>query len=1236
MTSPGSGHPTATNNQTIGAFLSSLGSGLALFGAEVALFYLLKLYLPRIYRPRTYLVPEKERVAPPPSGFWRWIIPIFTTKNSEFIHKCGLDAFFFLRYLRLLLKIFIPLALVILPILLPVNATGGNQFAHGTSSMPVARTTGLNVLAWGNISTANYRRYWTHLILAVLVIIYVCYLMFGELRSYIRVRQAYLTSPQHRLRASATTVLVKAIPAKWNTVEALDGLYDVFPGGIRNIWINRDFQPLSDKVDIRNALAENLENAETNLIKNCKAKHKELAENEAKAQGQKKKKKSKEELKHEVAQVDGAADDLAHGQGLSSGNPHQMQTLREFFHQAPDKSNSVSNSHEGSPTRKGARLGIGAIGEGLGGAVGLGFGAVTGGLAKIGLKHKGSGARRERAQLDGADDSEDDDPVDHLPIDSKQSPTSDAAKTAVGSTTPFKSPKVFGQRSFPRDGPSTRPDFDQLDAATETHSQFWKKAQGMPTPQPHTKEEDEFPLNAAVDTRRKSTSPSRRSSKTEPTVYPAAYDKEFADAEEDGAEWRKYLKPGDRDTMRLPVFGLSWMPFMPSWTFIGKKVDTIYYCRRELARLNLEIETDQKEPEKFPLMNSAFIQFNHQVAAHMACQSISHHLPVQMAPRMVEISPDDVIWDNMAIKWWEHYLRKFVIVLVICSMVVFWAIPSTFVGGLSNLTSLSAVPAFKWINSIPPWLRSALQGMLPAILTSLMFILVPFALQLLHRLGGANTGNDVQLKTQKSYFAFLFVNIFLVVTVASGISTIIPTIQNLSSNPTGIPGFLAKSLPSAANYFFNYMLLQALSTSAGALAQIGTLLGWYVLRPMLDSTPRQKWKRQIKLPHLKWGQFFPPYANFACIGLIYAVIAPLVLVFNIIMFGLFWVAYRYNTLYVNKFRFDTGGLLFPTAVKQIFTGLYVMEICLIGLFFLVEDTDGNQACRAQAIIMIVVGIFTVLYQMVLHYAFSPLFRYLPITLEDEAVIRDEEFARAQGQRWDSKQAYDDDDEDNDEKSRPSTNNTRTGRSAHRERSGEGLEMDKLDSQRSNGHTGNDTLTPGRWADRSRSTSRERRSQDFGREDIDLTKGSSSGAPTDSRTRQNHQQQKPKKLDRILHPPDSSAGRKATAQDLEAQAATKESDDFLFGGISDEIEDLTPEERDVLVDRAFRHRALRARRPVIWVPRDDVGISDDEIRRTNKLTDHVWISNEGTALDHKGRCVFKRSPPDFSDIDLIDL
>ena len=907
MSSPGSNSPKELQNISGTAFISTLASGLAVFGVQFALFYILKIYIPRIYRPRTYLVPEKERVEAPPEGLLTWFLPIFKTSNSEIIRKCGLDAYFFLRYLRLLLKIFIPLACVILPILLPVNGTGGR------SSQPNSHVAGLNALAWSNILPKNQNRYWAHLILAVLLVAYTCYTFFGELRDYIRVRQAYLTSPQHRLRASATTVLVMSIPLKWLSHEALDGLFDVFPGGVRNIWINRNFQALSDKVDDRNKLASRLESAQTNLIKNAKSAQKKQLQKQRKQEGQK---KSKNDKKQEAIAMDGAAETLAKsGDGLESGNPHQANTLREFLDKYEQDQEAAETS---SQTKKHLPGGFDVAGEALGqavGAFGRGLGAMTrlvpGGLpgyeqdaskkAKGGADsaqdtaHVQNGHRAQDSNGDGADDpfSNKDDPEPHL----SPRPTGSSHHHRFGGTP--KSRHEFGRTPysphtpvtpFAEPGSATLPSpaahLDQLDAMTQSHWKFWQKSQPLPSPHPNVKEEDEYPLstlsplpansnpNAVVNGKDPSEGAEGKNDKSTKTEakhevdlknvkYPNAFDHDVANAEEDDPVWKKYIKPGKRDTMRLPLFNLGFMPYMPSWTFIGKKVDTIYYCRKELARLNLEIESDQRHPERFPLMNSAFIQFNHQVAAHMACQSVSHHLPRQMSPRLVEISPDDVIWDNMSMKWWEKYIRTGAITVIVAAIVVLWAIPVALSGSLSQVTKLARVKGLGFIADLPPAALSLIQGLLPAIILALLFIIVPFILRGLHYVQGSHTGNNIQLAVQKSYFAFLFFQLFLVITVSSSITSVV---QDIAKDFTSIPNILASQIPQAANYFFNYMILQALSVSAGALAQTGTLVTWFLLRPIVDSTPRQKWSRQLSLPEIPWGNFFPIYTNLAVIG----------------------------------------------------------------------------------------------------------------------------------------------------------------------------------------------------------------------------------------------------------------------------------------------------------------------------------------------------------------------------------
>jgi hypothetical protein len=111
-------------------------------------------------------------------------------------------------------------------------------------------------------------------------------------------------------------------------------------------------------------------------------------------------------------------------------------------------------------------------------------------------------------------------------------------------------------------------------------------------------------------------------------------------------------------------------------------------------------------------------------------------------------------------------------------------------------------------------------------------------------------------------------------------------------------------------------------------------------------------------------------------------------------------------------------------------------------------------------------------------------------------------------------------------------------------------------------------------------------------------------------------------------------RKRRNRDIEAQQKIANA---LYGGYTDEIEDLMPAERDFLVKNAFQHYALRARRPILWIPRDDIGVSDDEVKRTREFADsNIWITNVGAALDGKFRAVYGRNPPDFSEVDLISL
>ena len=1181
----------AKSNQSAAQFAASFIAAIVIFVVQIGVFLLIKDRFARIYQPRTYLVPERERTTPAPPGWFKWIKPVLHTSNSEFVHRCGLDAYFFLRYLRTLLKIFVPAACVILPILLPINLVGGRGPDYGAGGKDASgnalNVSGLNTLAWGNVRPDKTNRYWAHWLLALALIVWICYVSFDELRNYIRMRQAYMTSPQHRLRASATTVLVSSIPSKWCTIEALEGLYDVFPGGLRNIWINRNFDELSDKIKKRDKLAKKLENAETELIKNCYKKHdKNLLQAEKKAG----RTLTKNEKKQRSAMLNDAGQQQAQQtEGVASGDPHQVRrTVQEAVGDDTSSVSSVSTERSEQEGRNHKLLPLPVIGDGLM--------AVGNGLEKIKRGIFGGVKGIEKGVNDTIDTTNGFvAPTESSPIRPSEdtwtvSPPTEERLVQPGSQRdsrafgPHKTKSGLKDASISENRRTNKSASHIRDSATgatrvsQSSTVQVQEAARAPDPAP----------SASTKFLRKIGLSSAPHEPREPVQYAQAYEQNF-EHDPMNALWRKYLREKDRNTMRLPI--VDWMPALP---LMGQKVDTINYCRQEVARLNVEIENDQAHSERFPLMNSAFIQFNHQVAAHMACQSLSHHIPKQMAPRMVEIDPSDVIWDNMSIPWWQDYIRTAFVVTIVAGMIVLWAIPVAFTGALSQLDVVAQEYTWLgWVMNIPEWLRSALQGILPPAIIGLLLFLLPLILRFLVKLQGTKSGMLVELSVQKYYFFFVFIQLFLVVSVSGIIAQIAAVFESVEGF-TKIPEILGRSVPQASNYFISYILLQALSVSSGALLQIGALIGWFILAPIFDSTARDKFRRQVDLSNVQWGTFFPVYTNLACIGLIYSVISPLILVFNIITFTLFWIVYRYNTLFVTRFTLDTGGLLFPNAINLTFVGMYVMEIVLIGMFFLVVGADGTTgACTGQAIGMIVILVLTAGYQILLNQAFSPLFRYLPITLEDDAVQRDEEFARAMAVRH----GYDEEDEDGEDMEDRLEDEERKER--HESEQLDDYELQRLDTDKGHGLTNQESRTEfqnpdkyrnldqeskgfqlvkkmgnitadhtvrrvpvrnlkrGSWADRGNSSNH--RAANFGDEHERTISGPNAGRHHHSRrTREKSPERN------ILDKMNNFNPILGNEKDIEAQRAARDRlANALFSGLHDELEDLTPDQRDAL-------------------------------------------------------------------------
>ena len=286
---------------------------------------------------------------------------------------------------------------------------------------------------------------------------------------------------------------------------------------------------------------------------------------------------------------------------------------------------------------------------------------------------------------------------------------------------------------------------------------------------------------------------------------------------------------------------------------IGKKVDTIDWCRAELKKLIPEVDRMQAEQRagRVKKLNSVFVEFETLAEAQAAYQSLAHHRVLQMAPRYTGMTPGEVIWKNLKIKWWERVLRTVITTSIVVALIIFWSIPVAFVGAISNLNALiDLIPAFSFLNAVPKVIFGVISGLLPTILLAILMALLPIFLRLMAKLSGDPTTSAVELTVQNYYFAFQVVQVFLVATIGSAAAS---SISSIIDDPSSAPSLLAKNIPKASNFYLSYFVLQGLGIFAGLLLGLVGLLLFMPLGKLLDKTPRKMYSRWIKLAGLGWG-----------------------------------------------------------------------------------------------------------------------------------------------------------------------------------------------------------------------------------------------------------------------------------------------------------------------------------------------------------------------------------------------
>lgn len=173
----------------------------------------------RVYFPKWYF--SGSRTSPRSSGnyvskfvnlnfktyltFLNWMPQALKMSEAEIIDHAGLDSAVFLRIYLLGLKIFVPMAVLAILVLIPVNVSGGTLFFLRKELV----VSNIDKLSISNVHPKSLR-FFVHISMEYLFTLWTCYMLYKEYDRVASMRLNFLAS--QRRRVEQFTVLVKNVP----------------------------------------------------------------------------------------------------------------------------------------------------------------------------------------------------------------------------------------------------------------------------------------------------------------------------------------------------------------------------------------------------------------------------------------------------------------------------------------------------------------------------------------------------------------------------------------------------------------------------------------------------------------------------------------------------------------------------------------------------------------------------------------------------------------------------------------------------------------------------------------------------------------------------------------------------------------------------------------------------------------------------------------------------------------
>ncbi|KAJ4845998.1 hypothetical protein Tsubulata_043540 [Turnera subulata] len=394
--------------------------------------------------------------------------------------------------------------------------------------------------------------------------------------------------------------------------------------------------------------------------------------------------------------------------------------------------------------------------------------------------------------------------------------------------------------------------------------------------------------------------------------------------------------------------------------------------RKPLTKISIERDNVVNNPKS--IMPAAFVSFKTRWGAAVCAQTQQSRNPTlwltEWAPE-----PRDIYWNNLAIPFVSLAVRRLIIAVAFFFLTFFFMIPIALVQSLANIEDIEkAAPFLKPIIETKV-VKSFIQGFLPGIALKIFLIFLPSILMLMSKFEGFISLSGLERRSATRYYIFQFINVFLG-SIITG--TAFQQLNNfIHQSADEIPKTIGVTIPSKATFFITYIMVDGWAGVAGEILRLKPLIIYHLKNFFLVKTEKDR-EEAMDPGTLGFNTGEPQIQLYFLLGLVYAVVSPILLPFIIVFFSLAYVVYRHQVINVYNQEYESAGAFWPDVHGRIIVAVIVSQLLLMGLL-------STKSAAQSTPLLIALPVLTIWFHLFCKGRYESAFNKYPL---QEAMMKD--------------------------------------------------------------------------------------------------------------------------------------------------------------------------------------------------------------------------------------------------------